>query len=732
MFDPKDFSAFDVKFAEYVPEANTAENFISILVEPLLDFKAAKDAAMRRWKKGDGDVVVFGFDKDSGESKAIWVKTHDGREYDYDYLKRFVADANVKDVIKKEREGYVIYSEKGKRLSKAYPTKEAAEKRLKQIEMFKHMKSDAVSKTFDVYYFDEEKDQICVEKDVKALTANLAKKITKDKLGNKISGYPQDAVLKGDSMNMAEEAKAWLEKFLVKKDDPSNKLGKTHIRPLRNEERLPKGVKHKAATDRSGILHYKDGDYYWTIDENDELHVEKTMSHDSIGYRFVGEAFFDDKRKGLAASEKSNDLEKIKAWVFEQLNKGYECRIIDKMTGEIWLPSELEDVEDIRVEDAAKPEEIDLETCKRLAAEIRSKFKVSAEAGGYSDIECETVESGSEEDEAITAFLKGKGFEVAFDGIDDAGCYSISKPVEPLHLWIVEWLNPNGVKFFGEFDSEEDAKDFIETHSDGEHLKMKIREEDRLIGDSMEEIEVTIEGVADDLIEKAYEEYCKCAEKERFEYSEKLTDLLNEISKYTKTTEKELLDQFAILFEKEGVPVKDSLNEVSKEKATAKVKAILRKWLLKQGYEDDVIDEYLVIRAKPFDNGEDKGVKFEIANDLDIDFYDLPDELVKELEGVVGWIEPDTPHIWSSVLWDKVLVDADEAKETHVVKYVIYTQYDLGYGDVEIDEDQTVEEEYPTYEEAKEAADRETEYAVPGQYVEVYIDGRRYKEYDVD
>lgn len=207
---------------------------------------------------------------------------------------------------------------------------------------------------------------------------------------------------------------------------------------------------------------------------------------------------------------------------------------------------------------------------------------------------------------------------------------------------------------------------------------------------------------------------------------------MNEISKYTKTTEKELLDQFAILFEKEGVPVKDSLNEVSKEKAIAKVKAILRKWLLKQGYEDDVIDEYLVIRAKPFDNGEDKGVKFEIANDLDIDFYDLPDELVKELEGVIGWIEPDTPHIWSSVLWDKVLVDADEAKETHVVKYVIYTQYDLGYGDVEIDEDQTVEEEYPTYEEAKEAADRETEYAVPGQYVEVYIDGRRYKEYDVD
>lgn len=49
----------------------------------------------------------------------------------------------IDDVIKKESEGYVIYSEKGKRLSKAYSTKKAAEERLKQIEMFKHMKKDS-------------------------------------------------------------------------------------------------------------------------------------------------------------------------------------------------------------------------------------------------------------------------------------------------------------------------------------------------------------------------------------------------------------------------------------------------------------------------------------------------------------------------------------------------------------------------------------------------------------
>jgi hypothetical protein len=33
---------------------------------------------------------------------------------------------------------YYVFSEKGKRLSKAYDTREEAEKRLRQIEYFKH------------------------------------------------------------------------------------------------------------------------------------------------------------------------------------------------------------------------------------------------------------------------------------------------------------------------------------------------------------------------------------------------------------------------------------------------------------------------------------------------------------------------------------------------------------------------------------------------------------------
>ena len=41
-------------------------------------------------------------------------------------------------IIRKEKDGYHVRSEKGKNLGR-YDTKEEAEKRLKTIEMFKHM-----------------------------------------------------------------------------------------------------------------------------------------------------------------------------------------------------------------------------------------------------------------------------------------------------------------------------------------------------------------------------------------------------------------------------------------------------------------------------------------------------------------------------------------------------------------------------------------------------------------
>lgn len=43
-------------------------------------------------------------------------------------------------MIRKSDGGFVVLSESGKKLGGPYKTKEEAKKRLKQVEMFKHMK----------------------------------------------------------------------------------------------------------------------------------------------------------------------------------------------------------------------------------------------------------------------------------------------------------------------------------------------------------------------------------------------------------------------------------------------------------------------------------------------------------------------------------------------------------------------------------------------------------------
>lgn len=623
--------------------------------------------------------------------------------------------ASLGDVIRKTDKGYVIYSEKWKRLSKPYPTREAAEKRLKEIEMFKRMKGkDSQYKgyaiefkgdlwqvwedkhdgdrkiagdfpteeearewidaqidrethkpqlhRYDVYYVDYDTDEARIERGVLAKSASDAKKIVKERYGNKIYGYPHDAYLADKEIrnDMLEEVKRWLSKYLVEEGDPDNKLGKTHLRPLKPEEKLPYGVRHKAKTDTSGILHYKGGDYYWYIDE-DGLNVERAQFADSVATRFACESYFDAKGKDLESRLDTNRFSKAKEWCLDKANKGYAPRLIDKLTGQIHA---FED-----------PDEILLE-------ELEEK--------------------------------------------EDAG--------DKLHLWIVEWNDQNGVKFSGEFDAEEDAKAFIESHKDKEHANIRISEKDVFLNDSKEEIEVELEGVPDELIEKAYKEYCECAKKEHLEYSQKLYDLLNEISKHTTTTETELLQRFKELFESEAVPVKDSASSshIDAAEKEAKVREILKKHILKEGYSEKDAEDWISIRFKDFENEEgDKGVMCEIANDLDIDFYELPDEVVEELEKEIGWIEPYSSHLWQAIMWDKTLSDEATEPERHEVKFVTYTQFDPGYGEeIEIREDEEFFEEYDTKKEAMKAANQDL-YGTYGQYVEVYVDGKFVRDYEV-
>ena len=66
----------------------------------------------------------------------------------------------------------------------------------------------------------------------------------------------------------------------------------------------------------------------------------------------------------------------------------------------------------------------------------------------------------------------------------------------------------------------------------------------------------------------------------------------------------------------------------------------------------------------------------------------------------------------------------------YIVEFRTYTQY-VGYFDDsdELTEDETIEEEYNTLEDAKREANK-NKYGCRGQYVEVYINGEYYRDYE--
>lgn len=576
----------------------------------------------------------------------------------------FVNDSKIGDIIKKTSKGYEIYSHTGKRLSKAYKTKKEAEERLKEIEMFKHMndsykgfnienhnglyqvwkynfdgteekiagdfssideaqewidaqgepkaevkKEKPVIHKYDVYYIDNKTDRTFVEYGVYAKSEDDAKRKVKQMYGKAIFGYPVDAILTDSKkeikdMDRDQEVRNWLEKYLVKKSDPKNKLGKSYIRALRNDERLPNGVYHKAGSDNSGILHYKGADYYWYIDNNDKVIIEHYIK-DSTN-RFVGESYFDKDMKGLEDRIESNDLSKIKEWIWAKGQEGHTTRVVDKYTGEVWFFPELKEIEQLEI------------------------------IVPYED----SVEEDFEEPE-----------------LDE----------DTIQVWYVEWFNKDGFKFIGEFDDEESADKYIKEHQDDNHIEMKKREGIKSLKDSNEEIEVEIENKVEDLTNKAYQEYCKCAEASEFNYSEKLTQLLNELSLYTKTTETELLQQFKELHEKEMIKdskkVKDS--SVSKSALEKALRDLLTEYLMKKGYDKKDIDEWLIIRIKDYTNKYgDKGVQIEIANEF-VGYYGLPEELRNKMDNIVspGYFEPYSATIWQAYIWDKTLKDSKKTKD---------------------------------------------------------------------
>ena len=584
-------------------------------------------------------------------------------------------DSKISDIIKETKQGYVIYSEKGKRLSKAFKTRKEAEARLKEIEMFKHMKKDALIKPelagkkvkilvgnalsheidrlfgqeiisknvldknrieyilpynsmfeyiqrkwnrryevvdssdyqlvnnrghVDIYKngkfvgsADNEseakadieqmkKEEMMKQKVVRkwqlwytnsvdegaytiveAPDKETAIKIASRQVGRERKSNFRDITIidvKKEIKDMFEEVKKWLEQFLVKKDDPNNKLGKAYIRPLKNNENLPRGVHHKAATDRSGILFFKGQDYYWYLDNNDELHIAKHM-HDSLDKRFFCKSYFDKKADGVEDVFETDDIQQAKEWIWEKGQKGYAARIIDKRTGELWHFDNLEDPAEL---DKVQPYDFE------------------------EDEDFEEPEENNSKDEYT--------------------------------LYIIKWYDKKGNKHTIEFDGEEDANDFLaQWEGDEDHMEIKKVAENRSYNDSVED------------------------------------------SREIK-----------------------SLEKVNKEEIASKLKKILGDYLVKKGYPQEDVDEWVNVH---FRNGindyGDKYLEVELANEF-VGYYSLPDEIIAALDKVVepAYFEPYSSYIWQAYLFegDDEVEDAVDAEE--VQQYVYQFPSDMTENDL--------------------------------------------------
>lgn len=127
---------------------------------------------------------------------------------DFDKCDIYLDDSQLNDVIKKEADGYVIYSEKGKKLSKAYKTKEEAEKRLKQIEYFKHKGKDSMMEEETKLYIYQ------FPKDLTKADMRYLDKYNLEYIGHvsKEGDQPEDVLVKGtlkDLTDYAEECLAY-------------------------------------------------------------------------------------------------------------------------------------------------------------------------------------------------------------------------------------------------------------------------------------------------------------------------------------------------------------------------------------------------------------------------------------------------------------------------------------------------------------------------------------------
>ena len=409
--------------------------------------------------------------------------------------KEMYLDSKINDIIKETKEGYIIYSEKGKRLSKPYKTKKEAEDRLKEIEMFKHMKKDS-----DDYKIIPNKGHYEIYRNGELVsTADNYSEAQKDL-----------ADLMQEDANKPKPTKAhWEVEFVIDDDVYTADVW--------------------AYTKQGAVKQVINN---WPGERILAFPNIRKLEDSLSGKRFVCESHFSQKGNGLEDKFETNDIEKGKEWIWAKSQLGYYTRVIDKNTGEVWQFEQIEDPFDL-----------------------------------------EKIEPYNGDDEL-------EDLDLDFES------------PEELHLWIVEWYNKNGYKFQGEFDSQEDAEEFMKEISDENHFEVKMREEDRFISDSMKTL--------------------------------------------------------------------------NKEEISRKLKKILGDYLIKEGFEEDDVNEWVNVHFRNFTNEYgDKGVEIELANEF-VDYYDLPDEITRALDAVVApaYFEPYSATFWQAYLFD-VRVD-DSCKDDSV------------------------------------------------------------------
>ena len=320
-------------------------------------------------------------------------------------------DSKISDIIKKTDKGYEIYSHKGKRLSKAFKTRKEAEERLKEIEMFKHMKD---ADLFDGY-------NIVYENGYYAIYKN----------GKFISSADSESEARADILGYIAESKKnhrWQLWYTNSVDQ-----GAYTIVEAPTKEKAIAIAKKEVGPELRG--NFRD---ITMLDSRKEI---KDMKD-----RFTCQSYYSSKFTSLEDELKTDDLSKAKEWAWEKGNLGYAIRIIDNATGELWNFEDLTNEEDLEDIDPAKIDwwEEDYEGPETVHLWILSWYnkngnKFTAEFDNKEDAEA-YIASHQDEDH--------NEFKIREDDVSLMDCLHISTKDEK--------INENRLKTIMKMQAEED------------------------------------------------------------------------------------------------------------------------------------------------------------------------------------------------------------------------------------------------------------------------------------